>query len=64
MTLELAVRTVGGLLQLTILASWPWGIVAGTSLGHGLPDNGGHQRIPAANSTSGLTSANAQDQQS
>ena len=34
----------------------------GTSLGHGTPDNGGHERIAAATSILGLTSANAQDQ--
>ena len=32
----------------------------GTYLGHGPPDNGGHERIAAATSTLGLTSANAQ----
>jgi hypothetical protein len=32
-------------------------------LGHGPPDNGGHERIAAASSILGLTSANAQDQQ-
>ena len=37
--------------------------VVGTSLGHDLPDNGGHERIAAATSILGLTSANAQDQQ-
>jgi hypothetical protein len=37
--------------------------VVGTSLGHGTPDNGGHERIAAATSILGLTSANAQDQQ-
>ena len=35
----------------------------GTWLGHGPPDNGGHERIAAATSTLRLTSANAQDQQ-
>jgi hypothetical protein len=35
----------------------------GTWLGHGPPDDGGHERIAAASSTLGLTSANAQDQQ-
>jgi hypothetical protein len=35
----------------------------GTSLGHGTPDNGGHERIAAATSILELTSANAQDQQ-
>ena len=37
--------------------------VVGTSLGHGTSDNGGHERIAAAASILGLTSANAQDQQ-
>ena len=35
----------------------------GTSLGYGTPDNGGYERIAAATSILGLTSANAQDQQ-
>jgi hypothetical protein len=37
--------------------------VVGTSLGHGPPDNGGQERIAAATSILGLTSANAQDLQ-
>lgn len=32
-------------------------------MGHDLPDNDGHKRIPAARSISGLTLADAQDQQ-
>jgi hypothetical protein len=39
------------------------GVVVGTSLGHGAPDSGGHERIPAASTTLGLSWAKAQDQQ-
>jgi hypothetical protein len=38
-------------------------IRGGTWLGHGPPDNDGHTRIPTASSISGLTLADAQDQQ-